>query len=131
MEAFWKAAAIVILTVILCVTLGKAEKDISVVLTVTACCMVGIVAMQYLSAIVDFLWELGRSSGYQNSSIALLLKITGVALMTDLTGLISCDAGNSSLGRVVQILGTSVILFLSLPLFESLFSIIQEIMRML
>jgi len=128
MEAFWKAAAVMILTVILGVTIGKAEKDISIVLTVAACCIVVMVAMQYLSEVVGFLWALGNSSDYQNPFMGTLLKISGVALMTELTGLISSDAGNNSLGKAMQILGNAVILFLSLPLFEAFFSIIQEIM---
>ena len=131
MEVFWKAAAVMILTIILGAAIGKTEKDFAVVLTVAACCVVGMIAMQYFSEVIDFLWELGNGSGFQNPFMDTLLKITGVALMTELTGLISEDAGNSSLGKAVQILGTSVILFLSIPLFEAFFSIIQEIMRML
>lgn len=131
MEAFWKAAALIILAVILGVALEKAEKDISTVLTVTACCAVGVVAMEYLSEVVGFLWKLGNSSDYGNPFLGTLLKIAGVALVAELTGLLSSDAGNSSLGKAMQILGTSAILFLALPLFESLFSILQEIMMML
>ena len=128
MEAFWKAVAVMILTVILGVTLGKTEKDIAVVLTVAACCAVMIVAMQYLSDVVAFLWELGNSANDQNPFLGTLLKISGVALATELTGMISADAGNNSLGKAMQILGNAVILFLSLPLFQSFFSILQEIL---
>jgi len=128
MEAFWKAAAVVILTVILGVTIGKTEKDITMLLTVAACCMVMVVAMQYLSEIVGFLWELGNHSWYQNPFLGTLLRISGVALITELTGLISNDAGNNALGKAIQILGNVVMLFLALPLFEAFLSIIQEIM---
>lgn len=131
MEAFWKAAAVIILTVILGAALGKTEKDISVVLSVAACCMVMLVAVQYLSEIVVFLSELGSSRDFGNPFISTLLKISGVALMTELTELISSDAGNSALGKAAQILGNAVILFLSLPLFETFLSIVQEIMGFL
>lgn len=131
MEAFWKAAAVIILTVILGAALGKTEKDISVVLSVAACCMVMLVAVQYLSEIVVFLSELGSSRDFGNPFISTLLKISGVALMTELTELISADAGNSALGKAAQILGNAVILFLSLPLFETFLSIVQEIMGFL
>jgi len=131
MEGYWKAAAVIILTLILGTTVGKTEKDIALVLTVTACCGVVMVAMQYLSEVIGFLWKLGSNTGYQNSLMDTLLKITGVALMTELTGLLSSDAGNSSLGKAMQILGTSAILFLSLPLLEAFLSIIQELMGMI
>lgn len=131
MEAFWKAAAVIILTVILGVTIGKTEKSISLVMTVAACCIVVMVAMQYLSEVIAFLWKLGNSCDSRNPFTGTLLKISGVALMTELSELISSDAGNNSLGKAMQFLGNAVILFLSLPLFEAFFSMIQEILRIL
>ena len=129
MDAFWKAAAMVILTIILGLTLGKTQKDISIALTVIVCSMVMMIAMQYMSEIIRFVWDLSNKCSNQNSFVDTLLKISGVALVTELTGMISADAGNSSLGKATQILGTSVILFLSLPIFETFLAIIQEIMR--
>jgi len=131
MEAFWKAAAVIILAIILGVTLERVEKDISVVLTVAACCIVMSVAIQYLSEVVGFLWKIGNITGYENPFMDILLKISGVALMTELTSLIGSDAGNNALGKVMQILGNAVILFLSLPMFEAFLSIVQDIMGFL
>lgn len=131
MEAFWKAVAVLILTVILGVTLGKTEKDIAIVLTAAACCAVMMVAIRYLSDVVAYLWELVSSTGGQNPFLDTLLKIAGVALVTELTGMLSADAGNHSLGKAVQILGNAAILFLSLPIFRSFFSIFQEILGIL
>ena len=129
MEAFWKAAAIVILTVILGITLEKSQKDIAVALIITASCAVIMVALQYLSEVIQFLWDLTTVFEDQSHILRTLLKISGVALMTEFTGFLSSDAGNSGLAKVMQFLGTSVILFLSIPLFETFFSIIREIMR--
>ena len=129
MEAYWKAAAIVILTIILGITLEKSQKDIAVALIITACCAVIMVALRYISEVINFLWELTEATGNPNSFLNTLLKITGVALMTEFTGFISSDAGNSSLAKAMQFLGTSVILYLSIPIFEAFFSMIQEILR--
>ena len=129
MELFWKAAAVVILTIILGLTLGKTQKDIAIALSVTTCGMVMMIAMEYLSDVICFLWDLTDKYSSENSFISTLLKISGVALVTELMCMISTDAGNSSLGKAMQILGGSVILFLALPIFESFLTIIQEILR--
>lgn len=131
METFWKAAAIILLTVIISTALGKTEKDIAVVLNITACCIVILVALNYLSEVIAFLWQLGSGTDHLNALLETLLKITGIALMAELAELISADAGNSSLGKAMQILGNTAILFLSLPLFETFFAMIQEIMGIL
>ncbi len=131
METFWKAIAVIILTVILGVTLGKTEKDISVVLSVTACSIIMIIAMQYLEEVIAFLWQLSSKESEQIPSIKIILKITGVALVTELTTLISSDAGNSSLGKAVEILGNATILNLALPLLETFLTILQELMGLI
>ena len=128
MENYWKACAIMILTVVLGAALGKTEKDLSVVLSLAACCIILMVALEYLSDILVFLWELGSGIGDRNPFTGILLKIAGVALVTEVSSLLSADAGNSSLGKAMQILGNSVILFLSLPILEGFLEIIREIL---
>ena len=127
MEIFWKAAAVIVLTVILEAAVGKSEKDIAAVLSVTACCIVMTVAMQYLSEVITFLRELAGWFGGSESLMERMLKVSAVALVTELTSLISSDAGNSSLGKAANILGNAAILYLSVPLLDSLLQIIQEI----
>lgn len=131
METFWKAIAVIILTVILGVTLGKTEKDISVVLSVAACSIIMIIAMQYLEEVIAFLWQLSSKESEQIPSIKIILKITGVALVTELTTLVSSDAGNSALGKAVDILGNAAILNLALPLLETFLTILQELMGLI
>ena len=96
MENYWKACAIMILTVVLGAALGKTEKDLSVVLSLAACCIILMVALEYLSDILVFLWELGSGIGDRNPFTGILLKIAGVALVTEVSSLLSSDAGNSS-----------------------------------
>lgn len=128
MEAFWKATAVILLTIILGATLGKTEKDITIVLSAATVCIVVTVAMHYLSDVISFLWELGKHCADENPFLGTLLKISGVALITELVCLISSDAGNSSLGKAMQMLGNAAIMFLSLPLLKGFLSIIQEIL---
>ena len=66
METFGKAIAVIILTVILGVTLGKAEKDISVVLSVAACCIITIVVLQYLEDVIASSNVQTPIQGYKN-----------------------------------------------------------------
>lgn len=129
MEGFWKAAAVILLAVILGAALEKTEKDISLVLTIAACCIVMSLSLRYLSEVIAFLWELGNRSESQIPFMGTLLKISGVALMTEITELISADSGRGSLGKAMQILGNAAILSLSLPIMETFFTILQEIIR--
>ena len=129
MVLFWKAVAIVILTVILSTAVGKKEKDIALVLTTAACCGIACLAMQPLSEVIEFIWNIKTFSEYQNPFTGIILKIIGVAVITEITALISVDAGCSSLEKAMQFFGSVTILALSLPLFESFINIVQEILN--
>ena len=119
----------IILAVILCSAVGRTEKDIAVVLSVTVCCMVAVTVVRYLSESVEFIWELYNSSMQSNLFLETLLKITGVAILSEVISLLCADSGNTSLGKIMQHLGNSMILVLSIPIFETFFSMVQEILR--
>ena len=129
MDILWKASAIVILTVILSVTLSKAEKDISLVLNASASCMVAVLAVRSLTDVFDFLRQLGNAQYYPVPFTDILLKIVGAALISELTGLICADAGSTSLEKAMHFLGNAMILSMALPIFEVFIDIIQEILN--
>jgi stage III sporulation protein AD len=60
--------------------------------------------------------------------LAVILKTVGIGLIGELAGLICSDAGNAALAKSIQILTTAVILWLSIPLFESLLDLVQAIL---
>lgn len=129
MVTIWKAAAIVVLTVVLCAAIGKTEKDIAIVLITAASCGVAGLAIYTLSDVISFLWKIGESSAYQNPYIGILLKITGVAVIAEITSLVSLDGGCGSLEKAMRLLGNAMILSLSLPLLEDFASVVQEILN--
>lgn len=129
MAMIWKAAAITVLTVILGATIGKKEKDIAIVLIAVACCGIVGLAVHSLSDVIAFIQHLSNLSNNQSFYTGILLKIVGVAVVAEITSLISMDAGSSSLEKAMQLLGNTMILSLSLPLFERLIEIVQEILN--
>ena len=126
MEFYWKAAAAVLIVLIL----GQAipQKDLSLVLTMTACVLVGLLFITYLTPIIDFLKTLQKLGDIQGNMLEILLKVLGIGIVTQLTQLICKDSGNASLGQALNLLGTAVILWLSLPVFTALIEIIQKIL---
>lgn len=128
MEAFWKAAAVVLLTVVMGLAVGKREKDVSMVLSIAACCIVASAAVNYIEPVLDFLWELESVGQLRDGMLGSLLKAVGIALVGEIAGLICADAGNGSLGKTLQLLSSAVILYLSVPIFRAFFTLIQEIL---
>lgn len=128
MELFWKAVAAVLLASILGLTISRQEKDLSVLLTIAACCFGTVAAVTLLQPVLDMLQQLETLAQVSDDMLRILLKCVGLSLVTEMTASICQDSGSSSLGKTLQMLGTATILYLSSPLFTDVISLIQEIL---
>lgn len=127
MELFWKAASAVLLSAVLTLTLGKQERDIGLLLTMTVCCMVGMIAASFLEPVLDLLYELEALTSLDGDMLKTLFKLVGIGLVAEIAAVICADAGCGSLGKTLQLLSSAVILYLSIPIFRQLVSLIREI----
>ena len=128
MELFWKSAAAVLISVILGLTLGKWEKNITLLLYVAVCCMVGIIAVSFLEPVMDILRQLETMSGLDNSTLSILLKVLGISFVAEIICMICVDSGNSTLGKILGFLSSCVILWLSIPIVNQFLDILKQIM---
>lgn len=128
MDSFWQWVAGAMLTVVLGIALGKQSKDISLVLTMVVCCMVLLGAAAYLQPVMEFVKRLQAMGQLEDGYAQILLKAIGIGLVTEFAVLICNDSGNSALGKSLQIAATVVVLWISLPLMESLLDLIERIM---
>lgn len=129
MEDFFRAAALALLTVILCLTISGQARATAAVLVMGAGALVLILGLGYLRSVLDFLEELQTLAGLNGQMVLILLKCCGISLVGEITGLICADSGNGSLGKALQILGCCVILWLSLPVFQELIKLIRKILE--
>ena len=128
MELFFKAAALILVTVVLSLFLEKLEKDTAVLMSIAACCVAGTAAFHYLEPVFTFLSNLSSVGNLQDGILDTLLKVAGITLVSEITGTICTDSGNGSLGKMLQLLGSGVILYLSLPIFQLLLDLLTEVM---
>ena len=128
MDRFWQVIAGVLLAVVLGAILGKSSKDMMLVLTMVACCLVLAAAFAYLEPVLDFVRKLQELGQLDQTMSGVLLKVVGIGVVAEIAVLICNDAGNGALGKALQILATVVILWLSLPLMQSLMELVQKIM---
>lgn len=128
MDLFLKAVAAALITAVIGLVLARQGKDMFLLLTLAACAMIGAVAFTFLKSVISFLQRLTDMTKLNTDLLAVILKTVGIGLIGELAGLICSDAGNAALAKSIQILTTAVILWLSIPLFESLLDLVQAIL---
>lgn len=114
------------IAVILCLSIASHSKDMTLLLSLAACVMVLIVAVNFLEPVVELVQTLETEGKLNSDLLERILKAVGVGVIGELASMICNDAGNSALGRVLEMLTASVILWLSIPLFQRLLELVQE-----
>ena len=84
--------------------------------------------MQYLQPVLKFLETLELLGKLDSDMVTTLLKVTGIGMITEISNLVCKDAGNESMGKSMQLLGSAAILYLSVPLFAALLELLQKIL---
>lgn len=128
MGSFFQAAGAVLIALILTLLLSARDKSWASLLSMTVCALVLILGIRYLEPVVAFLRELEALGNLQPDLVKVLMKVGGIGILTEITALLCSDSGNASMGQSIRILSSAVILWLSLPVFQALMDLVQEIL---
>lgn len=128
MVSFYKIALGVIIAIILCLILSKQGKDYAMLLSVFVCSAILTVLAAYLQPIISFFTRVRVLGQLNADAVQILLKSVGICLVTELVSLICLDGGNQAMSKSLKMLGTSVVVWISLPLFEQLLDLIENIL---
>ena len=131
MNIFIKSVACVLIALVLGVALAKQNKDFSLLISLFVCSVVLITAVQQLEPVVKFFEQIKSVGQLDSNTIKILFKTVGIVFLGEITTMLCIDSGNAALGKTIQFLASCVILFMSLPLFESLLSLVEEILKLL
>lgn len=128
MDLFWKTSAGVLIAAVLIIAIEKQEKDFALLLAMMVSAMAALVGLSFLKPVIAFLYELEELGDLQSGVLNILLKATGIALVSELGASICRDSGNTSLAQAVKLMGIMAMLSFSIPVLETLMELIQTIL---
>jgi len=131
MEVFIKATSLALISAVLCLFVMKRDKEISVVLSLAACCMLLILSVEHLQPVVKFVYQLRDMGGLDRDMLAILLQAVGVGVLSQIMGSVCADAGAGAIGKALQTLATAVMLCISLPAFSGLMDLLNSVLDLL
>lgn len=128
MGEFLRWTAVVMAGVILSIVAGKQAKEMGLLLTLAVCILVSLAALRFLEPVTEFLADLRRLGNLDSESISIALKCAGIGILSELMEMVCADAGEQAMGKAVQILSASAILWLSLPLLRGILTLIEGVL---
>ena len=128
MEIFLKTTAGVLTAIILWLCLNTQGKDFYVLLNLAVCTMIIAAGFAFLKPVLDFVENIRSVGNLDGQLLSVILKVVGIGLITEVCTHVCKDAGNESMGKSLQILSSVMILWMSIPVFEKLLSLLDEIL---
>ena len=128
MNVFLRTIAGVFIALILWISLGKQNKDFSTLLALAVCTMVFAVSASFLRPLLGFVEKMRQMGNLDSDLVAVVMKSVGIGVIGEICTLICKDAGNESMGKALQFLSATVVLWMSIPVFEKLLTLLDNIL---
>ena len=128
MNVFLKTIGGVLIALIVWISLGKQNKDYSTLLSLAVCAMIFAATASFLQPFIQFIQKIQVIGELDSDLVSVVLKSVGIGIISEICLLICKDAGNESLGKATQFLATTVVLWISIPVFEKLISLLDNIL---
>ncbi len=114
-----KIIGIGFLTLIITIILKETKKEYAIYAVLIGGAIIIFYSMDMVKSIIDFIQELSHNSNYNNAFISLLLKITGISILTEYAVSICKDAGENSIANKIDFGGKIIVISLSIPVIST------------
>lgn len=105
-------------TLIVTIMLKEYRKDFAIYSALIGGSIILFYSVNYLKNIIDFLNGLA-DSGINSTYIILLIKITGIAILTEFAVSVCKDSGENSIANKVDLGGKIIVISLSIPVIST------------
>ena len=128
MEIF-KIVGVGLLTCFLSILIKQIKPEFYFFVLISGGAVIILLVLDKLTTVISYFFKLFEKTKIDPSTFFVVLKIIGIAFLTEFAAGICVDSGNASIGDKVIFAGKIIILFLSLPIFTNLIEIIIEMLQ--
>lgn len=114
-----KIIGIGFLTLITTIILKEYRKEYAIYAVLIGGAIIIFYSMDTISSIINFINGISINSNYNNGFIALLLKITGISILTEYAVSICRDSGENSIANKIDFGGKIIVISLSIPIIST------------
>ena len=123
-----KIIGIGLVALIIIVILKQYRPEFAMYVSLSAGVIIFALIFTKLSGIIELLKNLSSKASINNQFITLLIKITGIAILTEFAVSICKDTGETAIANKVDLGGKVIIMSMSIPIMCSLLETIVQIL---
>ncbi len=123
-----KIVGIGLIALIIIVIIKQYKPEFALYVSLMAGVLIIMLILDKMGAIIELLTNLSNKTAINNEFLILLIKITGIAFLTEFAVSICKDTGETAIANKVDLGGKVIIISMSIPIIASLLETIIKIL---
>lgn len=123
-----KIIGIGLISLIVIIIIKQYRPEFAVYVSLIAGALILILVLDKMSGVINLLSNLANKTSINKDFIFLLIKITGIAFLTEFAVSICKDAGESAIATKIDMGGKVMIIAMSIPIISSLLETIIKVL---
>ncbi len=122
-----KIIGVGLIALIIIVVIRQYKPEFTMYVSIIAGVIILFLVLDKVTGIITLLTNLSKKTGINSEYLSILLKITGIAILTEFAVSICKDAGETAIASKVDLGGKVIIISMSIPIISALLEIIMKI----
>ena len=123
-----KIIGIGLISLIIIIMLKQYKPEFAVYVSILAGIFILVLSISQISGVINLLKSLASKANINSEFLGIILKITGIAILTEFAVSICQDSGESSIASKIDIGGKVTIITISIPIISSLLETILKVL---
>ena len=119
---------IALIALIIIILLKQYKPEFAIYVSLLTGVLILLLVMDKLTGIIDLLQSITSKASINSTFLALLIKITGIAFLSEFAVSICKDSGEAAIASKIEIGTKIIIISMSIPIISSLLEIILKLL---
>jgi len=128
MENIIKIIGIGLIALIAIIIIKQYRPEFAVYISIIAGALILYIAIDKLSGIINLLQSISNKAGINKTFLEILLKITGIAFLSEFAVSICKDSGETAIASKIELGSKVIIISMSIPIISNLMELIINIL---
>ena len=128
MEEIIKIVGIGLIALVIAIILKQYRPEYTIYVSIVAGILILMFTMNKITGIINLLKSISDKTYINKQLLSILLKITGIAIITEFAVSICTDVGEKAIASKIEIGSKVIIIAMSIPIISSILELIIEIL---
>lgn len=128
MEEIIKIVGVGVIALIIIIIMKQYRPEFAIYISILAGILIMWLVFGRLSEIINLIQSITSKTNINNKYLSIILKITGIAILTEFAVSICKDSGESSIANKIEMGSKIVIISMSIPIISSLLEVMINIL---